>query len=407
MMGHLHQSLERKNSAVTGLYAVSRRKAVTTAAVGAEVLWRQAVARAVAAPDTAPVLPMGTLERIEAGKAVIIPNWLSAEECRAVCEDVRHCFQGGQFTNFILSRNPNKADKAANDRWIMPSFASTKANGPFADATVGNYQLRQSLRYKMAQVKATLAKGLTDRPTLANDVAQTHEMEYLRYGVGAQLGRHVDEHHLELKRPNGSKLPLKPNASRRSITWLIYLNDGWQESDGGQLRLHERASDSVSYVGARKNDLQVGWLRQMNANQREQPVFLDPNRDGPENETCMLYTIDANGLQRDLSSKPFANLALYLGGGDNMARKLMVKDPADAQRFHLIDAPKSLVSGLTNPNPTGEDGGERIRDILPQAGTLVMFDSVSLPHEVLITNQERFGIQGWFHEKIHTSSSDV
>ena len=54
----------------------------------------------------------------------------------------------------------------------------------------------------------------------------------------------------------------------------------------------------------------------------------------------------------------------------------------------------------TEAPPEGEDGGERIHDILPRAGTLVLFDSVSLPHEVLRTNRERFGVQGWFHETI-------
>ena len=61
---------------------VSRRKAVmaSVAVVSAELLWQKDVARAVAAQDTASILPAGTLERIEAGKAVIIPNWLSADE---------------------------------------------------------------------------------------------------------------------------------------------------------------------------------------------------------------------------------------------------------------------------------------------------------------------------------------
>ena len=49
----------------------------------------------------------------------------------------------------------------------------------------------------------------------------------------------------------------------------------------------------------------------------------------------------------------------------------------------------------------GEDGGERVRDIVPRGGTLVLFDSVSLPHEVLATNRLRYGLQGWFHEKLY------
>ena len=49
----------------------------------------------------------------------------------------------------------------------------------------------------------------------------------------------------------------------------------------------------------------------------------------------------------------------------------------------------------------GEDGGERVRDIVPRGGTLVLFDSVSIPHEVLPTRgRERFACSGWFHERI-------
>jgi len=395
----------------TQLCTISRRQAMVTTAAGlsAEGVWRFAVETMASAIENeggsgSHILPPGTLEEIEAGRAVILHDWLSPSETKLVCEDVRQCFHDGKFTNFILSRNPNKADKAANDRWIMPSFSSS-GDGPFVDKLVGNFELRQSLKFKMAEVKAYLSKELMDRPTLADNNEQSHEMEYLRYGEGALLARHVDEHHLELKRPNGSKLKLKENASRRSVTWLIYLNDDWDEKDAGQLRLHERASGSVAPVGARRNDLQVGWLRK-NVLYGEQPVFLDPNRDGPENEQCMLYTVDASGAKRDLSRKPFANISLYLGGGDRVARTLMLDDPADAERFHLIDAPKSMVSGLMkNSRPEGEDGSERIRDILPRAGTLVMFDSVSVPHEVLQTNRERFGVQGWFHEKIYASTN--
>ena len=90
----------------------------------------------------------------------------------------------------------------------------------------------------------------------------------------------------------------------------------------------------------------------------------------------------------------------------DLARRLMVDNSIDAERLHLIDAPKSLVSGIVKNDPgfMGEDGGEKIKDILPRAGTLVIFDSVTLPHEVLETNRERFGVQGWFHEHIYTSA---
>jgi len=388
----------------------SQRRAVITrsmAGLTAEAAWRQAV-WAYSQTDNAPalktnVLPEGSFEILEAGKAVVIPNWLGPAECRALRQDIADCYQAGHFKNFVLSRNPSKADREANDRWIMTSFSKrTGQEGPFVDATIGNIEIRQTLKARMAQIKASLTTRLYDRPTLASNVPQTHEMEYLRYGQGAYLQRHTDEHHIELQYAGGSARSKKPNATRRSITWMVYVNEpDWDVGrDGGQLRLHERAMPSVSPVGARGRHLQIGWLRAVenDADRPEQPVFLDPNHPGPENESCMLFTFDRSGHRIDLSRAPFPNAYLYLSYGDLLARKTMV-DPIFSSRFHLIDGPKSLVSSALN-RPESADGGERIRDIPPAEGTLVFFDSVSLPHQVLTTTRERFGVQGWFHEAL-------
>jgi len=419
------------NNSILAEESLTRRKVMVAAMAGlnAETAWKTAVSMASAdaslLQSNNDILPPDTIQKLQTGRAVIVPNWLSIEEVRALRKDAQNCFQTGRFTNFILSRNPKKADKAANDRWIMPSFAAVRTTnganlGPFADPELGDFSTRALFKAKMAQVKAYLAQELYNRPTLVDDgLEQSHEIEYLRYGQGAFLQRHTDEHHVELKRPNGSRLPKKANASRRSITWMVYLNENWDtQQNGGQLRLHERAFPAANPVGSNGNDLQVGWLKSTQITGKdengstirelqEQPVFLDPFQPGPENENCILYTTEGENLQRrNLSSKPFANIALYLGGGDAMARKLMVENALDASRLHLIDAPKSLVSSILVKGSSdrddykGEDGGEKIKEVSPKAGTLVVFDSVSLPHEVLVTNKERFGIQGWFHEKL-------
>ena len=394
----------------------SRRKAIISAMAGlsAEEAWCRAVAVAATSPIGGGLLPPGAIETIESGKALVVENWLPPDEVSALRADVRSCYDGGYFKSFVLSRNPKKADRAANDRWIMPSFSLARGAssvGPFADPDIGNFRARQNLKARMAMVKATLSKELHDRPTLASDVERTHEIEYLRYGVGAYLQRHTDEHHVELKRLGGSRLPKRPGATRRSITWLVFLNEeNWsvETGDGGQLRLHERAESTKVPVGASGPDLQVGWLRGGGLKGFiEQPVFLDALRTGPDEESCVLYVFEADGTtKRDLTKKPFANAALYLGGGDSMVRGIMVNDPIDAARLHLIDSPKSLVKTMLTKSggvdDKGEDGGEQVRNITPKSGTLVMFDSVSLPHEVLQTNRERFGIQGWFHEKLYT-----
>lgn len=49
----------------------------------------------------------------------------------------------------------------------------------------------------------------------------------------------------------------------------------------------------------------------------------------------------------------------------------------------------------------GEDpAGSEVRDVAPTGGSLVLFDSVSLPHQVLETLVgERLAVAGWFHEQ--------
>ena len=138
---------------------ISRREAIVAAMAGlsAEAAWQTAVdvAANAATSPTDLGLSSDTIRTIESGRAAIIPNFMSLEECAELRRDVKQCYDGGYFKNFILSTNPKKADKQANDRWIMPSFyKSSKADGPFVDPSVGNFALRQRFKARMAQVKA-------------------------------------------------------------------------------------------------------------------------------------------------------------------------------------------------------------------------------------------------------------
>ena len=397
-----------------------------------------------------PLLPAGVVAELEAGRAVVIPNWLPADELRALRADSVAMHEAGHFKLDALasySMQKRGSLESSYDRMTMPSFSASKGtDGPWADFSIGDGAARRRFRDRMRELRATLATSLTGRATLAADAGRTHEMSYSRYGPGARLPRHTDEHHAELKRAHsvasgdenikrlGSSRDGVLGASaataaaatfslgtRRSVTWLVYLNDDdWHTpTDGGALRVHERAAPSSSRVGARGADLQVGWLR-ATAAAPEQPVFLDAWRGegGKDGGTeggaeggaegggggCMLYACAADGSQRDLSRRPFrASPALYLAGGDFFARRLLVDDPADASRFHLCDAPKSdVAAALLPPVPaTGEDGGERVRDIAPEGGTLVLFDSVAVPHEVMAaTRRPRLACTGWFHEQL-------
>ena len=49
--------------------------------------------------------------------------------------------------------------------------------------------------------------------------------------------------------------------------------------------------------------------------------------------------------------------------------------------------------------PSLGEEDEVVVDVAPTGGTLVVFDSVALPHEVLPSRgRERWAVSGWFHE---------
>jgi len=396
------------------------------------------------------MLPRGAIEQLEAGRVVEVRNFLPADEVSALRRDARACFEAGIFKADALATYAQKKSRGgaadpANDRKTMPSFYASKGiDGPWVDPALGDAVARARFKSRMTDLRSQLSTRCIGRPTLATDTTHTHEVSYSRYGPGAFLLRHTDEHHGTLKQAHpvasgdenlkrlqrslspvgaasasaaapaaaAAAAPTPPRAAtRRSVTWLVYLNDDWHAAtDGGQLRVHERAEPAVSHVGARGRDLQVGWLK-ATSTQGEQPVFLDAHRRGggeaaggaEARAACMLYVCSADGSKRDLSTKPFAaSPTLYLAGGDFFARRLLIDEPRDASRFHLVDAPRSSAAATLLPKvgEDGEDGGERVRDISPRGGTLVLFDSVAIPHEVLAPiGRERFACTGWFHEE--------
>ena len=69
---------------------------------------------------------------------------------------------------------------------------------------------------------------------------------------------------------------------------------------------------------------------------------------------------------------------------------------ADAKRLRLIEDHSLWVSG-----PSSVPVGCRAVDVQPFGGSLVLFDSVALPHEVRrTTGGKRLALAGWFHEKV-------
>lgn len=192
-------------------------------------------------------------------------------------------------------------------------------------------------------------------------------------------------------------------SSRRSISWLLYLSD--DDVRGGELRSFPQRLPQLGKCGAHEGDLQVGWLRSEDVSVT--PVFLD----------CWRRTVTPRGVE--------PRSALYTVVGPSSRRYITpdfdLRDPItgtpldidyasltrDEGTFYLIEDQRLWAKG-------GDPLGSIRTDISPRAGTLVLFDSVALPHEVLpVTRGKRIALAGevclsdnkcftrtgWFHEK--------
>lgn len=211
---------------------------------------------------------------------------------------------------------------------------------------VGNVDARSRFSAILAQLREEA------RETLGRDLPadeKAHEMTYNWYESGASLSTHLDEYHEDLKGRSGWSSP-----TRRSVTWLVYLN----KPQGGQLTCYPRQSVRED-VGAAAKDVQVGWL------DGGTPVFKD-DRD-------FLYSRKAG--------------ALIGGVSDNNALQLA----RDALRRRNVD-----FDLIMSPSTT-ENQQQRI-EVSPSPGKLVVFDSVTVPHQVQLVLSQRQAVTGWMHE---------
>merc|ERR1712238_318273 len=115
---------------------------------------------------------------------------------------------------------------------------------------------------------------------------------------------------------------------------------------------------------------------------------------------CAMYIINERDKTKTYITKFFeTNPILYVAGSEILAKRVLFPGRQDfAERFHLIEQSKSRISDILKRDKTyagsGQDAllDEELEDVDPRGGTLVMFDSVTLPHEVLATKIRNVGL---------------
>jgi hypothetical protein len=181
--------------------------------------------------------------------------------------------------------------------------------------------------------------------------------------------------------------------SRRSVTWLVYLNDRWNDEEGGALRCFPQTKISSQQVGSHEGNLQVGWLR-IDSNI---PVFLDCFRSSGQSA---LYTVNDNTRQVlslkdfDVPSQPI-EFSRFLPTEFRESFEQISTARLDP-RFAAVNDSKGKEQGSL----LVERDEVNFLDVIPEAGTLVLFDSVSLPHLVreVTGRRQRIAATGWWHE---------
>ena len=140
----------------------------------------------------------------------------------------------------------------------------------------------------------------------------------------------------------------------------------------------------LGYVTSSAGDVQVGWLP------RNRPVFLDAYvRDG-DDARYGLYVVD--GRERRYVSEPFS------GASPAWTAACGGRAELDADAFHAALGAMTPEAGYRSVECV-DDPDQYVVDVATRAGTLVLFDTVASPHEVLPTEAgARVAAAGWFHE---------
>ena len=346
-----------------------------------------------------------------------MPNFIPPEEINALRTSIAFLREQGGFHPSGLSNRQlgDTNEFGASDRLTCTITHETKAVDRHA---------RWPVEERLEKLRQTLQKTLVkyqsdDRCADVDSLELTLSEQY--YSISppsSMLARHMDERHEETKGEQGWV-----QTSRRSISWLLYLNRNessprtdannknnddvslaWNASEnGGELRLYCR--HTKHWCGAHEGDLQVGWLPSPSSSAASEfdPIFLDRWKKArlgdewlPRSALYRLVTEPAKANttpRRQYLSDPF--------GPESPSW------PSTCANLEPHEFAAALAMQLTTPQHQSsflsveQLENSEIVDIAPVGGTLVMFDSVVVPHEVLETKKdERIAMAGWFHEPV-------
>ena len=368
------------------------------------------------------------LAAIRGGGLCVKEHWVGRRLRRALRADILRLAAEGSFRPSGLTPRLAGAGASTDDELFGESDrrVCVLSDDDVGGDSIARRAIVEDLERVCEQLRADAGLG---REGLA-----LGEMYYSLSGAGtASLPLHLDEHH-----PATKHAPPSDASHWRSVSFLLYLSDA-STLGGGAFRAFHRADvNSLCRCGAHSGNLQVGWLESEEGGGggggSSLPVFLDawvppawmdernPERsavvrweaemavgDGPDAaeerfyEACQprsqLYTAPDDGSH----PSPLADMPIDHDDPDFAGASLDTCDFVERLRARLREPYRRGFGGLTtSPEDDERDDARRrwsVVDVEAVGGTLLLFDSVCVPHLVLpVTAGQRLALGGWFHE---------
>ena len=187
------------------------------------------------------ILPSDAITALESDKVCIVQDFLSANLCDALRSDIRCLRQANAFRRAGVGRsttNRQDADvRITESCWLFPPPPPSLGK---REARRELYNIVESLTKQLSSSARPLSLG-------------GHELAYLHYPAGGYYKRHFDVPAVLQPDDRGRVV-----SEERRVSFLIYLNKGWQEDWGGKLRVYKPLNDEE--VVRRRSDGKSGGM---------------------------------------------------------------------------------------------------------------------------------------------------
>lgn len=360
-------------------------------------------------------LPFNCKRLIQSGHPVVIRNCISKSDLISLRELSLALHNDGYFVPNGLRVSINDTNAFGNNDRLLCEEIPIE----YADLTP-----LIALTSKIDSVRYALAALLDGRSSMANDDLD-HESYMSIYTNGVSLERHLDERHEELRPSNRWIF-----HSRRSISWLLYLTDEtWDATTGGALELFtpKKRVEEASHVvcGSYNGELQVGWMIfdgcTIPIYMTSSPISTVSNfvavADGDDDLSSLVHESRLFKVSNSHDRQYITDTFTLQNASVNSVTSTFYKE---CMRYVQLYNMKYNVSN--NLIPLEMLPGDDLviskevyysyfvkHAIIPAPATLVLFDSVSLAHqvtEIIGNNSFRIAIGGWFHEAIKVNHKD-